>query len=103
MEQKFIQIKFQEDTPYGAFCDALYFTESEYATKTQSDIDALKTERCNNYIATIENAKNAPVVEPTKEELEANKVSLLTQIAEIEAQIAEVDKVEPTSEVIKEP
>lgn len=86
-----VQVLFTEETAHGSFTDALYFTQEEFATKTQGDIDALKTERVNNYVTAIDEAKNAPVVEPTKEQLEAEKLQLQQSVAQLQAQLVEID------------
>ncbi len=80
-----VQILFTEDTPYGEYTDALYFTPDEYLLKTQADLDILKQQRVSGYVNAI---KNAPApVEPTKEELQAEIVVLQEQIAERQTKI----------------
>ena len=82
-----VQVRFSEQTPYGEYNDALYYTETEYANISQSEIDTEKANRVANYISLVSN----PTVptEPTKEQLEAEKAALLEQIAQIDAKISE--------------
>ncbi len=57
-EQVKIQVLFTEKTEYGDFTDALYFTESEFLSMTREKIDALKQERLNNWILSIQAGNN---------------------------------------------
>lgn len=92
-DEVFVQVRFSKETKFGTFQDALYFTEDEYAIKTQDEINTLKEERVANYIDKIENAP--PPVELTKEQLISFKEELLRQVAEVEEKIAEHDEVIP--------
>lgn len=46
-----MKIDFSVDTPYGKFCDALYFDDN--AVPDDATIEAMKQERVNNWIAVI--------------------------------------------------
>lgn len=46
-----IQIVFEFQTQYGVFCDALYLPEGHDLSESQ--IDALKQERLNNWLAIV--------------------------------------------------
>lgn len=83
-----VQILFTEDTPYGEYTDALYFTPDEYLLKTQADLDTLKQQRVSGYVNAIQNAP-APV-EATKEELQAQIVSIDEQSASLAVQKGEI-------------
>lgn len=50
-----MKIDFCVDTDYGRFCDALYVDENT----SEADIEAMKQDRVNNWIAAI----TAPPVE----------------------------------------
>lgn len=52
-----IQIIFEAETPYGTFCDALYFLTNELPS--DEVLERLKQERVDNWIAVI----TAPPVE----------------------------------------
>ena len=93
MNQIFIQVRFSEQTKYGEYQDALYYTEDEYAKLTEEDITAAKQARIDNWIQVVENPPI--VVKPTKEELQAQETELQKQLTEIQEQIA-------TKEVVKE-
>ena len=58
MSADIIKIDFEFTTPYGAFRDALYLPVDHGLS--ESEIEALKQERLNNWIDAIE---NPPVLE----------------------------------------
>lgn len=58
MKDVFVQVRFKEQTPYGEYCDALYFTQEEFDTLTEEDIQQRKDLRVQNYIDLM----NTPVV-----------------------------------------
>lgn len=82
-----IQVLFEESTKYGAYQDAIYYTEAEYAAVKQADIDAEKVKRVAAYEKAVEEAP-APV-EPTLEELQAEKSELEARLTEVEQKITE--------------
>lgn len=88
-EQIFIQVRFKETVVVNGssieFSDALYFSESEYATKQRSEIDALKQARMDNFKYVVEHP--APVVKPTKAELRAQRAEIQKQIDELDVLI----------------
>lgn len=93
-----IQVLIREQTPYGEFNDAIYFTQEEYATKTEEDITALKDERVNNFVSAVSNPPK--VEEPTPEDLQTQKESLLKQIQDAQIQVSEIeDKIDLKKEV----
>ncbi len=57
-----IQVLIQEETPYGQFNDALYFTQEEFATKTNAEIESAIQERVDNFINVIENPVEPEIV-----------------------------------------
>lgn len=87
LKQKIIQIRFKEQTEYGEYNDCLYFTEKEYAEKTEQELDFLMNERVNNWIKII---TEKPVLteetktEETKEEIQVQIDGLNIQIANLE-------------------
>ena len=58
-----MQIRFTFDTQYGSFSDALYLDDGH--TFTEAEVEAMKQERLNNWIAILETApiEEAPLVE----------------------------------------
>ena len=48
-----VQLNFTVDTPYGQYSDALYFPLDQWATTTQEQIDTMKQERVDNWIAVV--------------------------------------------------
>lgn len=83
-----VQIRFSVDTKHGTFNDALYIPYDDYQKIAQEDIDALKQERVDNYVAQVE---NPPVKsEPTKQDLESEKASLEQYSIMIAAQVADL-------------
>ena len=63
-EQIRIQVLFSEDTPYGIFQDALYYTEAEWETVKKSEVEKEKQRRLDNWKTII----TTPSVELSKEE-----------------------------------
>jgi hypothetical protein len=57
-----IKIDFQFETPYGKFADALYLPDDH--TFTDSEIDAMKQQRVDNWIAAV---TTPPVETPVEE------------------------------------
>ena len=85
MDQILIQVRFTENAAKGTYSDALYFTQEEYATKSEADIQALKDAR----VAAFEAIVKAPAVEPTKEQLELEASDLQSRLDEVNQKIAE--------------
>ena len=80
-----IQVRFSKPTQYGSYEDALYFSLSEYATKSPADIDALKQARVDNYINAV---KNPPApVQLTKADIQAQIDALSSQVVDMQAQV----------------
>jgi hypothetical protein len=61
------KIVFEYTTQYGTFRDALYLPEDHGLSDT--DINALKKERLNNWLALIEAASNPPPDETLEDEM----------------------------------
>jgi len=68
IQEKFIQIRFKEQTVVGEFNDCLYFTEEEFAKLKQADIDTLATTRVNNWVTLVQSTPEP--VEQTAEEIQ---------------------------------
>ena len=89
-DQVFVQVRFKEQTEIGEFNDALYFSQVEYDSKTQDEINNLKQARVDNWVNSIKNAP--PSVEPTNAQLEAEKAELQARIAVLDEDIAKIGK-----------
>lgn len=50
-----ISIPFRFETKYGVYSDTLWFTEEERAALSDEQIEEMKQQRLNNWIAIIEN------------------------------------------------
>lgn len=85
--QASIQVKIKEDTPEGQYNDSLYYTLEQWATKTPADIEADKKKRVDNWLNIVRHP--APVVTPTKAELQAQADELKRQLDELNAQIGQ--------------
>ena len=84
-EQIMVQVRFKEQTEVGEYNDALYFTQTEYQAKSQVEIDALKQARVSSWVNVV---KNPPIpVEPTKAQLQEQKVNLESQLADINTKL----------------
>ena len=82
--ERFVQIRFKEQTEVGEFSDALYFKEGQVPSDPM--IDAAIQSRVSNYVSLIKNPP--PPVEPTKAQLEQAKSELQAQIVELDIKIA---------------
>lgn len=88
MEEIKIQIRFS----INDFNDALYFSQTEYENTSREQIESLKQERYNNWLAFVENP------EPVKE---VNKTEARVEIVGIDEQIKELtERKEKLSEII---
>ena len=54
-----MKIEFEFDTPYGVFRDALYFPDDQ--VPSDADIDAMKAQRRDNWIAIVSNPPVDPI------------------------------------------
>lgn len=86
-----IAVPFTVQTSEGTYKDTLYYTSADWATVTQVKLDAAKTARADAWVAIVVAAKSAPPVEPTKEELLAQKAILEVQLADVNMKIAAID------------
>ena len=82
-----IQVITKEQTPYGEYCDAIYYKDiAEYeARRDDGSHEAEKSSRVANYVNAVKN----PVTpaEPTKEELLEYKASLEAQIVDVNTKL----------------
>jgi hypothetical protein len=84
-----IQVLIKEQTEVGEFQDALYFTEEEYASLSEKDIQKMIDTRIENWVNQVQ---NPPIPEePTKEDLESQKIELQKHIDEVELKISEIE------------
>ena len=89
-----IQVRFKEQTDYGSYNDALYFTLDEYKDIKQADIDLLKQQRVDNWVNMVSNPP--AYIEPTLDELKSMRADLQEQIDSLDSQIgAKENKIEP--------
>jgi len=70
------------------WCDAQYFSESDWLTKDQSKIDAEKEKRIANFVNAIKNPPKP--VEPTREDLIKEQIAIDEQVTQLEARKVEV-------------
>lgn len=117
-EQKFVQIRFQDDVDINGqvitYQSALYIPFDQYPETKQEDIDKVKSDHVANWKYQIENPP--PPIEPTKEQLEAEqlaideqvlqlqarKVELADKISAISVDVKPIEDVKPVEEVIEE-
>lgn len=104
MNEVLIQVRFIEETEFGQYQDALYYSFDEWGKISDKDIEQAKIERINNWVDMIKNPP--PLPEPTKEELEISLINLESLSIEIENQkniiqqkIVEISIIDP--EIIK--
>ena len=85
----FIQVRIKEETTEGQFNDSLYFTPSQFSVLSEADLQIRKQERVNNWVNLVKASKNVIPIEPTKEELLAEKENLLTELNLLDIKIGE--------------
>lgn len=85
-----IQVLISEPTPEGQFNDALYFSVDEFENLSDEEVEVLKQERVNAWLALQDEARK-PRPDPTEAELVERKENLLESIAELEREVAKID------------
>ena len=78
-----IQVLVTEDTEFGPFQDALYFTPEEFEDLSEKALTDLKTERVEKWVENIETA-SARDYTPSVEDLEVEKANLEARIQELD-------------------
>ena len=82
------QIKFKVMTDVGIeLSDALYFSESQYQSLTEKDIDALIQGRVDDFVFNYKNPPTPP--EPTAEDAQATVDALESQQVQLDAMMDE--------------
>jgi hypothetical protein len=99
-EQIFVQVRFKDTVTVKGmdleYSDAIYYTQEQYSKLDLDAHEAIKKERIDNWKNAIENPPAA--VEPTKEQLEAEQVSIDEQVAALQARKTELtDKISTMS------
>jgi len=85
-----IQVLVDEQTKWGNYRDALYYTQEQYFSLSQEDIDKEVFSRIARWGDSID---NPPIqLEPTEEELLAQKQIIQDQIDQLTAQKLSVDE-----------
>lgn len=79
-----IQVRFSKETRHGRYSDSLYFTPEDYETLLPEQLEAMKGERVNRWIAMMD---NRVYVEPAEEDLLREKERLEQELAELNARI----------------
>jgi hypothetical protein len=71
-----IQVNFSQNTEFGIYQDALYFSQEDFANLTEEQLLVLQNERVNNWVQIIkdsqqvqENTEDVPI-DPITEVLE---------------------------------
>ncbi len=80
-----IQVRFSKQTSIGEYNDALYYTQAEYASIAPAVVEAEKQARVDAWMNAVKNAP--PPVEPTKEELQAQKTYLEEQLTDVNTKL----------------
>lgn len=76
MEEVKIRFLFREETPYGVFQDAIYFTQAEFAAIPRVELDALKLARKNAWLAIVSVSQPKATKEQLEEELAQKEIDL---------------------------
>ena len=59
-EQGTVRIIFEKEYEHGIFRDALYFSQEDYALLSEIEIEALKQQRYDNWVAIVAEMSNQP-------------------------------------------
>lgn len=86
-----IQVLISTDTPQGRFNDALYFSKEEFDALSEDALDAIKTQRVNSWVSSVQEASKREYI-PTTKDIEEQKAALQIQIDELDAKLLEVAK-----------
>lgn len=92
-----VQVLIDEDTPYGKFRDAVYYSPSEFDAISDEDILLVKTARKEKFEQEMEARQHIIEREPTIEELQKEKEDIEANLARVEASI--LSKIESSDEV----
>ena len=98
LEDNKVKINFTKSNEQYSFSDALHFTQEEYATLTEQDIENMKQQRFDNWYAII-------TYVPTEEELAAKAALEEQQRLEQEAffaRLAEEDRLAQEAAALEE-
>ncbi len=90
MDKVKIKVWFEAQTSFGRYTDSLYFTPEEYEVLTEEQLESMKQERIDRYVARRE-AYKLSISEPVEADLEVEKADLEAQKADLEARIAELE------------
>lgn len=85
----FIQVRFRVATELGDFSSAIFYSEAEWASTTQADIDAAIKLQTNSYIDDAKNPK--AFLSPTAAELITVKADLQAEISEKQSEVVKLD------------
>lgn len=93
-----VQVLIKEQTPYGEFNDALYFTSGEFETLDQKTLEQKKQERIDNWITAV----TTPTIqlEPTDEQLQVQKLELEAITAQLAVELSALDQKIATKKII---
>ena len=78
-----VQYLIKQETDKGQFNDAIYYSKTEFEALPEQDLQSQVAERVTNWITYAEQQALIVPVEPTKEELEAQKLDLENQLSRI--------------------
>lgn len=100
-----IQVLIKQETPYGNFSDALYFTADEFAALDDTALQAAKQARVDGWVAVVTASAPEPVT-PTSDALLEEAVELRTRLESIDAVLTldkdvKVDVLEATAAEMK--
>lgn len=79
-----VHVTFTKEHEGMKFTDALIMSMEEFNKVTPEELEVLKQQRLDNWVAVINTKPEA--VEPTKEDLQAQEASLDEQIAQLQSQ-----------------
>ena len=62
-----VRIIFEKEFEHGMFRDALYFTQEEYALLSEVEVEDMKQQRYDNWVAIVAEMSTPPVEAPVED------------------------------------
>lgn len=84
-----VQVVIDEETKYGTFRDALYFSHSDYAKLTDEEVEAQKNARREKWLLSMDAWFSTPTPKATEGDLLKEKETLASRINEIDVLLEE--------------
>jgi hypothetical protein len=75
-----VRVLIQENTEHGQYNDALYYSEAEFASLTNEDIQAAIKTRVDNWVGFVKEQSSREPIPPTLEDMQQQADSIKEQL-----------------------